>query len=177
MSSLVQQQNSYTQQARAYCSMGLFSLSGVYQVPLQIPFSQPVEMFYAFAVILGVMLILSKTFSQKDLTGALFTALSFIFFATSQEIAFWPQSLAIVLFVLFAAPVLIFQDVGTALSQVVASTAELRREMRRVTWPTVQETLKFVAIVSVFVVVAALFWAFVDRIIQGVFSILFYYLT
>ena len=47
-----------------------------------------------------------------------------------------------------------------------------KKELRRITWPTTQETMNSVWIVSAFVVFAAAFWWLIDAAITKVFALL-----
>lgn len=176
MSAVVQQQPSYTQPARLYALTAAISFLGLGPFIVEIA-SYPVHILWTAVVVQGIFLAFFKSVFQRDFIGSLLVAMSVFVFATPTAAALWPQAVAPFLFALTVLPAALFSEVGSGIRQVLASAAELRREMRRVTWPTMQETLKFVGIVSVFVVVAALFWAFIDRIIQSMFSVLFYYLT
>lgn len=176
MSSVVQQQPSYIRLAQAYLLSGIIALSGIYPYQVQVA-SFSIDVFFAIAAYMGVTLLALKTFNQKDLTAGLLTATTLLLLVAPAVLGLWPQSLSLASFILLSSPLALVSQVDEGASELVASVAELRREVRRVSWPSVQETLKFVAIVAIFVVGAALFWAFIDRIIQGVFSILFYYLA
>jgi len=57
------------------------------------------------------------------------------------------------------------------------TTVELRREMKRISWPSHQETLRFVGIVSVFVLCSAVFWWLLDGMITRVLSFIIHTLS
>lgn len=176
MSSVVQQRPSYIRLAQAYLVCGIIALSGIYPYQVQIA-SFSIDVFFAIAAHMGAALFVLKTFNQKDVTAGLLTLATLSLLIAPAVLSLWPPSLSIASFILLSSPLILVSQVDEGASDLIASVAELRREVRRVSWPSVQETLKFVAIVAIFVIAAALFWAFIDRIIQGVFSVLFYYLA
>jgi preprotein translocase SecE subunit len=172
MSLLVQQQSL----AKAYFSVGIISLFGVYAYHVTVA-SVSVNLLAVLAFLTGVALLALKSLATKDFAAAALITASVVVLGLSDSITWIPQNMSVALFVLFMTPVIFMARVDEKMTELLAVISELRREIRRVTWPTVQETLQFVAIVATFVVVAAVFWAFIDRIIQWFFSILFYYLA
>ncbi len=69
--------------------------------------------------------------------------------------------------------VLLMAEIGTDYVEFFGETAvELRREVKRITWPSHHETLRFVGIVSVFVTCSALFWWLMDGVITRILSLI-----
>lgn len=173
MSSVVQQQHFYTRIGQLSLIVGTIALAGLYPYSIQVG-SFAFDVFSIIASCCVLQLVLLKLM-QRDMVGTFLAAIAGSMLFAPENLFAGFLSIKIALFILSLAPLAFVAQADEGTRELMESAAELRREVRRVSWPSVQETLKFVAIVSLFVVGAAIFWAFVDRIIQAVFSILFYY--
>lgn len=54
----------------------------------------------------------------------------------------------------------------------LAYLSDTRKEIRKIVWPTQQETMKSVLMVALFVMGAAIFWWFVDALIAKLFALI-----
>jgi preprotein translocase subunit SecE len=78
-----------------------------------------------------------------------------------------------ILVILLASSLVLYAVSRTELGQrFLAYLGDTRKEIRKIVWPTQQETMKSVLMVALFVMSAAVFWWIVDAMIAKFFALI-----